>query len=59
MIAGPESFPAAKIGDARSSLRKKHVDSRSLQNGDQEVIAVKRIRQHHIAGGERRFDLPQ
>jgi hypothetical protein len=59
MIASPEPLTAAKISDPRSVLGKQHIHSGRLQSGHQEVVAVKSVRQHHVARTECRFELAQ
>ena len=52
MIARAQRLATAKIGDARSVLLKQHIYTCVLQRGDQEVVAVQGVGEHHIAWGE-------
>ena len=48
-IARAQRLSSPKVGDARSVLLEQHIDAFGHQRGDQEVVAVQRIGEHHFA----------
>jgi hypothetical protein len=54
MVTPPELLATSKVGEPRAVLGKQHVYAHRLQGGDEEVIAVKRVGQHHIPSREGR-----
>src|SRR4051812_171882 len=52
VITRTKALTAAKIGSPRTVLLKQHVNTQRLQSGDEKIVAIKRIRQHHIPGAE-------
>jgi hypothetical protein len=54
MVTPPELLATSKVGEPRAVLGKQHIYTHRLQGGDEEVIAVKRVGQHHIPSREGR-----
>nr|ACN62951.1 putative IS4 family transposase [Diaphorobacter sp. PCA039] len=52
VIARAQRLATAKVGDTRAVLLEQHIHACGHQSGDQEIIAVQGIGQHHIAWGE-------
>ena len=49
VVSGAQRLAATQAGDACSVLLKQHVHTRNHQRGDQKVVVVQRIGQHHVA----------
>jgi hypothetical protein len=54
VVTLPELLTTSKVGVPRAVLGKQHIHAHRLQGGDEEVIAIKRVGQHHIPGREDR-----
>ena len=54
VIASTERLPSTKVRGAAAILLKEHINARSNMAGNQEVVAVKGIGQHHITRPESR-----
>ena len=52
VVARAQRLSTAKIGDARSVLFKKYVYAHGYQCGNQPIVAVQGIGEHHITWGE-------
>jgi hypothetical protein len=52
VIARAKAFAAANVGSPRSMLLEQHIDTEGLQPGNEEVVAVEGIGQHHVSGAE-------
>jgi hypothetical protein len=52
MIATAKRDATPKVGIARTVLLKQHVHTCREHGGDQKIVAIERIGQHHITSGK-------